>query len=271
MAVFCSRDPEWKKVFVELINKEREFTNERFPSMALATVDVEGRPAVRTVSPRGFVGDGFLRISKEDKGQWTSDVLTFCTHAKSNKVRELVDTNEVQLVCWLPNIRVQIRCSGHAHLLFHPENPNYTTLSLDIRHRVWPRDGTAAEHEEVREQKLKAREIGGPIDPANAKVEINDEFIREQAYLHHSPVIQAWYSWPAPGKVRISNPSLYPEEIPKIEDETEKEKFEANARRNYVLVFVDVNKVDVVDLNNQTRKIYTRRSGAIWSVTDANP
>ncbi|KAJ1784536.1 hypothetical protein LPJ59_006333, partial [Coemansia sp. RSA 2399] len=236
MITYSSHDPEWKRAFVELINKECEHTNERFPPMALATVDVEGRPAVRTVSPRGFVGDGFLRINKHDQGQWSSDVLTFCTHAKSNKIQDLVATSEVQLVCWLQNSGVQIRCSGHTHLLFHPENPHYSTLSLDIRHRLWPRS---------RQEGAACQGSADASSQDDGRVEIDDEFIREQAYLHHAPVIQAWYSWPAPGRVRLADPALYPPEIPLIKDPDEKARFEANARRNYVLVFIDVNHVDI--------------------------
>ncbi|KAJ2080192.1 hypothetical protein H4R24_003241 [Coemansia sp. RSA 988] len=271
MKGYCSRDPKWKKAFVSYINRECEITNERFPSMALSTVDLEGRPAVRMVSPRGFVGDGFLRISKEDKGQWTSDILTFCTHAQSNKVQELLNTNDVQLVCWLPNIKVQIRCSGQAHLLFHPDNPNYSTLSLGIRHRVWPRDGTEAESEEEDEERRNCKMAGGPMGLVNSSVVIDDEYIREQAFLNHSPVIQAWYSWPAPGRVRLADTSLYPMSIPKIDDKAEVEKYEANARRNYVLIFIDVNKMDVVDLNDSSRVLYTRRGDTSWSITDINP
>ncbi|KAJ2551112.1 hypothetical protein EV175_003812 [Coemansia sp. RSA 1933] len=254
MITYSSRDPEWKRAFVERMNRECEHTHERFPATALATVDGEGHPAVRMVSPRGFLGDGFLRINKDDQGQWSSDVLTFCTHAKSNKVAELVGTGDVQLVWWLHNSGVQIRCSGHTHLLFHPDNPNYSTLSLDISHRVWLRD-----------QKSDSQDID--LD----SVLIDDEFIREQAYLHHSPILQAWYSWPAPGKVRLADPSLYPPEIPLITDPEEKARFEANARRNYVLVFIDVNHVDIVDLNAQTRIIYSRKSDMSWAITEANP
>ncbi|KAJ2161627.1 hypothetical protein GGF46_001309 [Coemansia sp. RSA 552] len=266
-----SRDPAWKKAFIGYIDQERRVTGERFPPMALSTVDLDGRPAVRMVSPRGFVGDGFLRISKEDQGQWASDVLTICTHAQSNKVRELVNTNDVQLVCWLPHARVQIRCSGHAHLLFHPENPNYSTLSLDIRHRVWPRDGTEAESQEESEGLRNNARAAGPMAPVNGNVEIDDEHIREAAYLHHSPVIQAWYSWPPPGRVRLADPGLYPASIPDIKDKAEAARHEAAARRNYVLVFIDINKVDIVNLDDATRKIYTRRSDTSWSVDDVNP
>ncbi|KAJ1725415.1 hypothetical protein LPJ53_000453 [Coemansia erecta] len=268
----CSHDPEWKKTFVEYMNAELAQTDERFPVMGLSTVDLEGRPAVRMVSPRGFVGDNFLKINSSDHGQWASDVLTFCTHAKSNKVQELVNTNDIQVICWLPNIKVQIRCSGHAHLLFHPDNPNYSTLSIDMRHRVWPRDGTDAAKKVAAEDRRESSVVGGTVEPlVNNMVEIDTEYIREQAYLHHSPVIQAWYSWPAPGKIRSADPSLYPPEIPKIEDEAEKEKYEANARRNYVLIFIDVNQVDIVDLNENTRKIHTRRSDTSWAVSNVNP
>ncbi|KAJ1846028.1 hypothetical protein H4S02_002200 [Coemansia sp. RSA 2611] len=268
---YSSRDPEWKKEFVRHIQRECGITKERFPLMALSTVDLDGRPAVRMVSPRGFVGDSFLRISKHDQGQYTSDVLTFCTHAQSNKVAELVNTSEVQLVCWLPNVRVQIRCSGHAHLLFHPENPSYSTLSLDIRHRVWPRDGTDAESQERREEKHNAELAGGPVDLANEHVAIDAEFIREQAYLHHSPVIQAWYSWPAPGRVRLADPALYPPSLPQISDPAEADRFEANARRNYVLMFIDVNKVDIFNLDQSSRVLYSRRGDTSWSITEVNP
>ncbi|KAJ2700585.1 hypothetical protein FB645_004947 [Coemansia sp. IMI 203386] len=267
-----NRDPEWKKAFVKYMNAELALTNERFPVMGLATVDLEGRPAVRIVSPRGFVGDGFLKVNSSDHGQWSSDVLTFCTHAKSNKVQELVNTNDIQAICWLPNIKVQIRCSGHAHLLFHPDNPNYTTLSLDMRHRVWPRDGTPEEEREAREEQKEIQRFGGSVEPlVNGAVEIDVGYIREQAYLHHSPVLQAWYSWPAPGKIRSADASLYPMEIPKIKDKEESEKYEANARRNYVLIFIDVNQVDIVDLNESTRRIHTRRSDTSWSVANVNP
>ncbi|KAI8324112.1 hypothetical protein GQ54DRAFT_257028 [Martensiomyces pterosporus] len=263
------RDPEWKQAFNKYLDREREFSKQRFPPVALSTVDLNGRPAVRMLSPRGFVGDGFLRISKDDHGQWTSDVLTFCTHAKSNKVQELVNTNDVQLAFWLPHVQVQVRCSGQAHLLFHPDNPNYSTLSLDIRHRIWPRDGTQAEEEE--EEPQEKEEAHHSLDLDNSKVEIDAEFIREQAYLHHAPVLQAWYSWPAPGKIRSADPALYPMEIPKIEDPVAREKYEADARRNYVLVFVDVNKVDIVDLEQATRKLYKRRGDTSWTVTNINP
>ncbi|KAJ2867816.1 hypothetical protein GGH94_000592 [Coemansia aciculifera] len=261
MSGLCSRDPEWKKAFVGYVDKESEITGERFPPMALSTVDLDGRPAVRMISPRGFVGDGFLRISKEDKGQWTSDVLTICTHAKSNKVQELVNTNDVQLVAYLPHTRIQIRLGGNASLLFHPDNPNHSSLSLDMRQRVWPRNETISDNK-------------GESDPAlvnGCDVELDVEYIREQAYHHHSPVTQAWYSWPPPGRARGADSSLYPTEIPKIADKAEMERYETNARRNYVLIFIDVNKVDIVDLKQSTRKIYTRRGDTTWSVQNVNP
>ncbi|KAJ2744121.1 hypothetical protein GGI20_003228 [Coemansia sp. BCRC 34301] len=261
---FCSRDPEWKRAFVGHLDKERETTGERFPPMALSTVDLDGRPAVRMVTPRGFVGDGFLRISNEDQGQWTSDVLTICTHAKSNKVQELINTNDVQLVTYLPHIGIQIRLGGNASLLFHPDNPNYSTLSLDMRQRVWPRGDD--------DNKSGTADARDPTTLVNGcDVALDVEYIREQAYLHHSPVLQAWYSWPPPGKARGADPSLYPTEIPKIEDKAEMEKYEANARRNYVLIFIDVNKVDIVDLGRSTRKIYTRRGDTTWSSQNVNP
>ncbi|KAJ2725359.1 hypothetical protein GGI07_001367 [Coemansia sp. Benny D115] len=123
-----------------------------------------------------------------------------------------------------------------------------------------------------KEEQREVAEVGGLVEPlVQGAVEIDTEYIREQAYLNHSPVIQAWYSWPAPGMVRLSDNSLYPPEIPKIEDSEEKEKYEANARRNYVLIFVDVNNVDIVDLNDNTRKVYARRGDQSWSVTSVNP
>ncbi|KAJ2055307.1 hypothetical protein GGH13_007891 [Coemansia sp. S155-1] len=258
---FCSRDPEWKKAFVGYVEKEREITGEWFLPMALSTVDLDGRPAVRMVSPRGFVGDGFLRISKDDNGQWTSDVLTICTHAKSNKVQELVNTNDVQLVAYLPHTGIQIRLGGNASLLFHPDNPNHSSLSLDMRQRVWPRNEAASDN----------KDEGDPALVNGCDVDLDVEYIREQAYLNHSPVRQAWYSWPPPGRTRAADSSLYPTEISKIADKAEMEKYEMNARRNYVLIFIDVNKVDIVDLKQSTRKIYTRRGDTTWSALNVNP
>ncbi|KAJ1671081.1 hypothetical protein GGF38_001067 [Coemansia sp. RSA 25] len=264
----CSRDPEWKRAFVGYLNEEREVTGDLFPPMALSTVDLDGRPAVRMITPRGFVGDGFLRICEKDQGQWTSDVLTLCTHAKSNKVHELVNTNDVQLVAYLPHTRIQVRLSGNASLLFHPDNPNYSTLSLDMRQRVWPRDDADGGDNEA-----NSAAVRDPTALVNnsCDAELDVEYIREQAYLHHAPATQAWYSWPPPGKARGADPSLYPTEISNIKDKAEREKYEANARRNYVLVFVDVNKVDIVDLNRSTRKIYTRRGDTTWSAQNVNP
>ncbi|KAJ2043958.1 hypothetical protein GGI08_007244, partial [Coemansia sp. S2] len=59
--------------------------------------------------------------------------------------------------------------------------------------------------------------------------------------------------------------------ISKIADKAEMEKYEMNARRNYVLIFIDVNKVDIVDLKQSTRKIYTRRGDTTWSALNVNP
>ncbi|KAJ1965699.1 hypothetical protein GGI12_000598 [Dipsacomyces acuminosporus] len=263
MCSISSRDPEWKREFAGHLNKELGPTDQRLLPMMLATVDLNGHPAVRTVSLQGFVGDGFLRISQDDDGQWTSDVLTFSTHAKSNKVQELIRTSDVQLAFWLPHAQAQVRCSGQAHLLFHPDNPNYTSLSLDIRHRIWPRDDApAAKNEE--------RKDSSDVDLDNVTIEIDEEFIREQAYLHLSPAIQAWYSWPAPGKIRSTDPSLYPAEISSVEDPVAREKHEADARRNYVLVFVDIDKVDIVDLNSNTRRLHKRRSDTTWTAVNVN-
>ncbi|KAJ1932919.1 hypothetical protein EC988_009294 [Linderina pennispora] len=178
--------------------------------------------------------------------------MTFCTHSKSIKVQELVGVSDVQLLYWFPHAQVQVRCSGQAHMLFHPDNPHYSTLSLDIRQRIWRRD---------------EREAG--LD--NSEVELDTEYIREQAFLNHSPVIQAWYSWPPPGRVRSGDASLYPREIPGIKDEEMREKYGNEARRNYVLVFVDVTKVDIVDLKDNTRKLYKRRGDTTWTVTNINP
>ncbi|KAJ1728001.1 hypothetical protein LPJ61_004280 [Coemansia biformis] len=244
----CGGDPEWKRAFVEFAGRERAATGGKPLEMALATVDLDGQPAVRMVGLRGFLGDEFLRLTKDDSGQWTSGILAFCTHAQSAKVQELEDTSDVQIACWMPHSRVQIRCSGEAHLLFHPDNPKYESQALDIFHRVRPRDGAG----------------GGPAD-------IDDEYIREQAFLHHTPEVQAWYSWPAPGRVRQPDPALYPVSISSIGDQDEAARREAAARRNYVLVFVDVNKVDIVDLGRSTRMLYTRRSDTSWSAVEINP
>ncbi|KAJ2759208.1 hypothetical protein IWQ57_006615 [Coemansia nantahalensis] len=216
--------------------------------MALATIDLDGLPAVRMVGLRGFVGDEPLRLSREDAGEWTSDMLAFCTHAQSAKVQELAHVNDLQLACWMPHSRVQIRCSGHAHLLFHPEHPSYVSQALAISHRVWRRDGAGT-------------------GPANVDI----DFIREQAFVHHTPEVQAWYSWPPPGRIRQSDPTLYPEIMSAGGDPRERARREADARRNYVLVFVEVNKVDIVDLGRSTRRIHTRRSDSSWSAVDVNP
>ncbi|KAJ2210171.1 hypothetical protein EV180_006506, partial [Coemansia sp. RSA 518] len=56
--------------------------------------------------------------------------------------------------------------------------------------------------------------------------------------------------------------------IPQIDDKAEAEKYEANARRNYVLVFVDINKVDFVNLDESTRTQYVRRGDTSWSITE---
>lgn len=245
------KDPEWKRAFNKCMEAERLATNpprDKLPPMALSTVDLDGRPAVRMVSTRGFVGDGYLHISAKESESavskhWSSDILTLCTHAKSNKVREMLNTKGVQMVWFLPATNIQIRLSADAHLLFHPDNPNYSTLSLNLRHRLY------SLHEE-REGKVP---------------EVDCEFIREQAYLHHSPAVQAWYVWPPPGRPRQADTALFPERL-------ETEEHIQTARLNHVLVFLDVFHVDIVDLNGPSRKIYSRRDGDLtWYSSDVNP
>ncbi|KAJ1889099.1 hypothetical protein LPJ66_008217 [Kickxella alabastrina] len=253
----CSRDPEWKKEFVRNLNIEHSPATEHFPPIALSTVDLNGRPSVRMVSPRGFLGDGFLKTSATDQqNTWTSDILTLCTHAQSNKVQELLNTPDTQLVCWLPRAQAQIRCSGRAHLLFHPESPLYSTLTLDLEYRVWP------------SRQDNSEDVAGDDVPP---VVVDPEFVREQAFLHHSPGIQSWYSWPAPGRARALDDSLYPKDLERIEDSLVRDRCEETARRNYVLVFIDIDHVDIVDLGQSTRRIYTRRSDNSWTTTNVNP
>ncbi|KAJ2714644.1 hypothetical protein H4R19_001624 [Coemansia spiralis] len=241
-------EPEWRRGFAEFASRERAATGGKPLEMALATIDANGQPAVRMVGLRGFVGDAPLRISKDDTGQWASDVLAFCTHAQSTKVQELANGSDLQLACWMPHVRVQIRCSGQARLLFHPEHPSYVSQARNIGPHLRPRDGAGGK---------------SPV--------VDDNFIHEQAFLHHTPEVQAWYSWPAPGRIRESDPALYPATISDCGDTHEIARREADARRNYVLVFVEVTKVDIVDLGRSTRTIHTRRSDSSWSVVEVNP
>lgn len=104
----------------------------------LATVDpVSGRPAVRTISFRGFLtaahtsGNPAL-VERE------SCMLTFVTDSRAEKVRHLQSTSPSWVECcwWLDEAGVQFRVTGRALLASHRSS------DLEVRtmcHTVWDR------------------------------------------------------------------------------------------------------------------------------------
>jgi len=77
---------------------QREFGNG--PNIAaLATVDADGQPQARSIVIREIAADGAIR---------------FVTDGRSAKVTELSISPKVQLLIWLPSLRVQYRLSGEA-------------------------------------------------------------------------------------------------------------------------------------------------------------
>ncbi|PSC70073.1 pyridoxamine 5 -phosphate oxidase isoform B [Micractinium conductrix] len=94
----------WREVLQRALKKNSNCRHSRY--VQLATVRPDGRPANRTVVYRGFLGDGL----GESLGE--TDVLTFVTDCRSNKVGEIAHNPWAEVAWYFPDTREQFRLLG---------------------------------------------------------------------------------------------------------------------------------------------------------------
>lgn len=111
-------DEPWHAPLDHALERNRRSPQHRF--VQLATIGLDGRPDVRTIVFRGFLGD--------------SRDLMFTTDARSAKCAEIERTPDVALCWYFTETREQFRYSGEARLVdAAASDPNLG----EARRHVW--------------------------------------------------------------------------------------------------------------------------------------
>ncbi|KAI9002573.1 pyridoxamine 5'-phosphate oxidase-domain-containing protein [Hyaloraphidium curvatum] len=241
-------------------------------------------PSVRTVVFRGFLGpiaptsavpapaaadtspdpsnDPSLPIPSREapnRGSPTSDMLTFCTDCRSEKVQELIDGNGRAEVCWWLSVpREQYRLSGRIFLVFPPSHPLYASTPLPpIPFPPTTADAptpSPAEQQQFWEQQRLA--LWGRIAPGG----------------------RASFSWPHPGKPLERSPE--DRMIWELDDMVAASEGDARLKEahdlgltRFTLLVMEVVNVDYLRLSGrpQTRIKFSRGDGGSWVAQDVNP
>lgn len=112
----------WRSILSRALHRNRSLTNARY--FQLATINVKGEPANRTVVFRGFL---------EETNQ-----LQIITDSRSEKIDQ-INHNSSSEICWyFPKTREQFRISGNLTII------DKNNVKQSIRVRVWQKLSDAA-------------------------------------------------------------------------------------------------------------------------------
>ncbi|KWU42125.1 hypothetical protein RHOSPDRAFT_36324 [Rhodotorula sp. JG-1b] len=255
--------PAWVDRLRELLTANMK-ENKDLISYALATTSVNDvqQPRVRYVVHRGFVNerrkedDGSHNLILDDSGNdLISDKLVVTTDARSPKARQLAEQPKVELAWWMAATQHQFRIVGRAYILPSAAFPTH--------------EGTEKAISSGTEQQLSfpfPRKQLSPYEGFNWE----DERVRQ--FRKMSPELRASFYRPVPGTkltdtdVKMEDlPQTLPEGIEEAETEEQKKQVE-QALKNFALIVIDANEVDLVDLGStpDTRTLWTCRDGENW-------
>lgn len=108
----------WRSPLAAALHRNRSLRYSRY--LQLATVDLRGRPANRTVVFRGFLEQ--------------SDRLEVVTDARSQKIIQICHNPQVEACWYFPKTREQFRIGGH--MAIADENCSDAVLRQE-RSRIW--------------------------------------------------------------------------------------------------------------------------------------
>ncbi|MGK7958126.1 MAG: Npun_F5749 family FMN-dependent PPOX-type flavoprotein [Crocosphaera sp.] len=132
----------WRSILSRALHRNRSLANARY--FQLATINIKGEPANRTVVFRGFL---------EETNQ-----LQIITDSRSEKIKE-INHNSASEICWyFPKTREQFRISGNLTMV------DKNSVEQSIRVQVWQQLSDAAR------QQFTWPEPGQPITENQEKL-----------------------------------------------------------------------------------------------------
>ncbi|GAA5863783.1 hypothetical protein JCM3774_001157 [Rhodotorula dairenensis] len=260
--------PAWvDKLRDVLTNNMKE--NKDLISYALATTSAHDshQARVRYVVHRGFVnerrkqGDGSQNLLQDDSGRdLISDKLVVTTDARSPKARQLALEPKVELAWWMAATQHQFRIVGRAYIF-----PSSAFSIHEATTGIAGGSDTTTDSTKQLSFPFPKKQLA-PYDDFNWE----DERVRQ--FRKMSPELRASFYRPVPGTKTADTevtmeelPQTLPEGIEEAEGEEQKKQVE-QALKNFALIVIDANEVDLVDLGStpDSRSLWVRQEGGDW-------
>ncbi|GAA5976157.1 hypothetical protein JCM10908_005401 [Rhodotorula pacifica] len=266
--------PAWVDKVRDLLTKNMK-ENKDLISYALATAGAQDalQPRVRYVVHRGFVnerrkeGDGSQNLIQDDnKNDLISDKLVVTTDARSPKAHQLAEQPRVELAWWMAATQHQFRIVGKAYIYPSSSFPTHDGASSVA-------DSSSSSKSDTKLSFPFPQKQLAPYEGFSWE----DERIRQFRKL--SPELRASFYRPVPGTkladtdVKMEDlPEKLPEGVEEAEGEEQKKQVE-QALKNFALIVIDAEEVDLVDLGSMpnTRTLWTCRDGSEWKEEDLVP
>lgn len=247
------------------------------PLFYFSSVDeFDGSPRVRTCVSRGWLF-----------GDKATGILTLTTDKRMPKMGQLSKNDKFEGCFYFPDASIQIRISGTTQFLMpqeheypvsligHPSAQTDTNISSSVSSESSSTSSGSASSSSsyLNDPNYKLYPIVSPsyntesVQPLYppSLPEWNTEFDRIWDIM--SPKLQASFRYPPPGSKMTTEDRRRLDSIMRGVDGANSN----DGKANFVVILLLVNKVDVYNDSNATRRIYTRRKGDEWKEEDVCP
>jgi tRNA-dihydrouridine synthase 2 len=267
-----SPQPEWKQMLADNISKyikeDKSLLYYAFSTAeASSSVHEATKPHVRYVVHRGFVNEkrddgspGGIGVQNPNFG--SSPCLLTTTDIRTPKVQQLTSQSglrahghdgsrggECEIAWWIESSQLQFRISGTVHVLPRQGHPLWSLFPFE---RLSPprTDSTSSEPFDWDAERIR---IFNKLSPG-----LLASFCRPTPGTHHPNADRLSQ---AQAKDDISSPWPLELPLPGQEASEEQKRQLEESQNNFALVVIEPNKVDVVNLANDTRTLYQLVSG----------
>lgn len=241
----------WVPPLTGLIDAEQTKSDHKppFTAFQLATVDSDGFPRTRTLIFRGFLF-----------GDRNTNVLTATTDKRMSKYSELLHNDRFAAVFWFPTIKKQFRFRGRARIIDDEHTPGETAGSgHDLPYRVLSPSEEVHRDSTCNLQELMARDLQPPT-PSEWSAEVRRQWDALSADLRST------FRKPAPGSEITDDSRRLLDSIRRGVDG----KKEDSGLKNFAVLALFVDSVDIVELDKDRRFQYDREDG-MWVETEVCP
>jgi|UPI000151B036 pyridoxamine 5'-phosphate oxidase len=251
----------WVPPFTNLIDAEKNKSGNSppFTAFQLATIGNDGYPRTRTLIFRGFLFN--------DRN---TNVLIATTDKRMSKYSELLHNDRFEAVFYFAGIKRQFRFRGHAKIIDDDHIPACDAPKIDDNEpdsRMLPY--TVLSPSAVRSQRpdssyTNLNELNVVDLQPPTRQEWNQEVRRQWDAL--SPALRSTFRKPPPGSEITDENRRVIDSIRRGVDG----KKEDSGLKNFAVIAMFVDKVDVVELDRDRRYVCEREDG-MWVETEICP